>query len=56
MYPQVYDITNAHSFDSVKKWVNEITRFAHPNVHRILVGNKVPIIVNNNLPLKGRFG
>jgi len=39
----VYDITNAHSFDSVKKWVNEITRFAHPNVHRILVGNKVDL-------------
>jgi GTPase SAR1 family protein len=37
---QVYDITDRESFDNVKQWLNEIDRFACPNVNKLLVGNK----------------
>jgi hypothetical protein len=37
---QVYDITDRDSFENVKQWLNEIERFACPNVNKLLVGNK----------------
>jgi Ras-related protein Rab-1A len=37
---QVYDITDRESFENVKQWLNEIERFACPNVNKLLVGNK----------------
>mmetsp|Transcript_8234 Transcript_8234/g.8096 ORF Transcript_8234/g.8096 Transcript_8234/m.8096 type:complete len:205 (-) Transcript_8234:43-657(-) len=36
----VYDVTNRDSFNNVKNWMNEITRYASENVNRLLVGNK----------------
>mmetsp|Transcript_395 Transcript_395/g.423 ORF Transcript_395/g.423 Transcript_395/m.423 type:complete len:207 (-) Transcript_395:34-654(-) len=36
----VYDVTNRESFENVKNWMNEITRYASENVNRLLVGNK----------------
>jgi Ras-related protein Rab-1A len=36
----VYDITDMESFDNVKMWINEITRYAGENVGKMLIGNK----------------
>ncbi|XP_044254599.1 ras-related protein Rab-33B-like [Tribolium madens] len=36
----VYDVTNAASFDSLKKWVEECNRNCLHDIPRILVGNK----------------
>nr|XP_008192110.1 PREDICTED: ras-related protein Rab-33B [Tribolium castaneum] len=36
----VYDVTNAASFDSLKKWVDECNRNCLHDIPRILVGNK----------------
>ncbi|KAJ3658532.1 hypothetical protein Zmor_010266 [Zophobas morio] len=36
----VYDVTNAASFDSLKKWVDECNKNCLHDVPRILVGNK----------------
>ncbi|KAF6214504.1 hypothetical protein GE061_009247 [Apolygus lucorum] len=36
----VYDMTDAESFASLKNWLEEVDRFACPNVSKLLVGNK----------------
>ena len=36
----VYDVTNWHSYDSVKSWLERLRRHAHPNIVIMLVGNK----------------
>lgn len=36
----VYDVTEQDSFNNVKQWLNEIDRYANPNVNKLLVGNK----------------
>lgn len=36
----VYDVTNAASFESLKKWIVESKKHCLPDVPRILVGNK----------------
>ena len=36
----VYDITDRESFDNVKKYLDEIDRYACENVNKLLVGNK----------------
>lgn len=36
----VYDVTNRDSFENIKNWMNEITKYASENVNRLLVGNK----------------
>ena len=36
----VYDITNADSFNNVKRWLTEIDKYARENVNKLLVGNK----------------
>eukprot|EP00792_Barthelona_sp_PAP020_P005569 TRINITY_DN2709_c0_g1_i1.p1 TRINITY_DN2709_c0_g1~~TRINITY_DN2709_c0_g1_i1.p1 ORF type:complete len:232 (+),score=72.38 TRINITY_DN2709_c0_g1_i1:49-696(+) len=37
----VYDITRRHSFESIKKWIEELNQYAAPSVKVLLVGNKV---------------
>lgn len=39
----VYDVTNRDSFQNVKNWMGEITRYASENVNRLLIGNKCDI-------------
>jgi len=36
----VYDITSMDSFNSIKKWLIDVDRFASPNVLKLIVGNK----------------
>eukprot|EP00026_Physarum_polycephalum_P014456 Phypoly_transcript_14970.p1 GENE.Phypoly_transcript_14970~~Phypoly_transcript_14970.p1 ORF type:complete len:211 (+),score=31.22 Phypoly_transcript_14970:200-832(+) len=36
----VYDITSMDSFNSIKKWLVDVERFASPNVLKLIVGNK----------------
>eukprot|EP01087_Luapelamoeba_hula_P008261 TRINITY_DN205_c0_g1_i1.p1 TRINITY_DN205_c0_g1~~TRINITY_DN205_c0_g1_i1.p1 ORF type:complete len:244 (-),score=50.90 TRINITY_DN205_c0_g1_i1:74-706(-) len=36
----VYDITDAKTFESITKWLEEIDAFAGPTVLKLLVGNK----------------
>merc|ERR1712022_81655 len=36
----VYDVTDASSFDSVTRWLQEIKRNVGRDVHKMLVGNK----------------
>ena len=36
----VYDITDKESFNAVKNWVEEVKKFAQPDVWMILIGNK----------------
>jgi len=39
----LFDLTNQTSFDNVKCWLNEIDRYAHPEVNIIIVGNKLDL-------------
>lgn len=36
----VYDITSMESFNSIKKWLVDVERFASPTVLKLIVGNK----------------
>jgi len=36
----VYDITDRKSFDTAKRWLGDIDRYACKNVNKLLVGNK----------------
>ncbi|CAG0916979.1 unnamed protein product [Notodromas monacha] len=37
----VYDVSNQPSFDCLPNWLSEIQQYAHPNVLKALVGNKI---------------
>ncbi|CAH1406197.1 unnamed protein product [Nezara viridula] len=39
----VYDCTDRVSFENLKVWMEEIQRFASPDVNKLLVGNKVDL-------------
>ena len=36
----VYDVTDAESFKNVANWLDDIDRYAAPNVETLLIGNK----------------
>jgi Ras-related protein Rab-1A len=39
----VYDVTNAESFNNVKKWLSEVDSYAPEHVNKILVGAKADL-------------
>ena len=39
----VYDVTHRESFNNVRNWMGEISRYASENVNRLLIGNKCDI-------------
>ena len=39
----VFDVTDKESFEHVKKWFEEIDRYASDKVSKILVGNKIDL-------------
>eukprot|EP01098_Paradermamoeba_levis_P003055 TRINITY_DN1427_c0_g1_i4.p1 TRINITY_DN1427_c0_g1~~TRINITY_DN1427_c0_g1_i4.p1 ORF type:complete len:141 (-),score=31.00 TRINITY_DN1427_c0_g1_i4:15-437(-) len=39
----VYDITDATSFNNVKRWMGEIDRYCCDNIGKLLLGNKVDL-------------
>jgi GTPase SAR1 family protein len=39
----VYDITDLKSFQNIKKWINEIDKYAANDVVKIIVGNKTDL-------------
>jgi len=40
----VYDITSFDTFQNIKKWITEITRYSSPDVQKLLVGNKCDLV------------
>ena len=40
----VYDITNKHSFDVLKKWIEELEEFGPKRLLIAVVGNKIDLI------------
>jgi len=40
----VYDVTDRESFSHVRMWVQEISKYAGPSTHKLLVGNKVDLV------------
>ena len=39
----VYDITNKHSFEVLKKWIDELDEFGPKKLLKALVGNKIDL-------------
>lgn len=48
----VYDLTKDPSFQSVKKWMEEVKEHAEPDIVIMLVGNKLDICEKNPLERK----
>ncbi|KAN0003843.1 hypothetical protein ACTFIZ_010017 [Dictyostelium cf. discoideum] len=40
----VYDVTDQRSFENVPKWIQEIERYAHENITKMVIGNKNDLI------------
>ncbi|KAJ3444486.1 ras-related protein rab-5c [Anaeramoeba flamelloides] len=40
----VYDITSPDTFENSKKWIKELKKLGDPNVHIVLVGNKIDLV------------
>eukprot|EP01084_Bolivina_argentea_P135278 238411_1 len=38
-----YDVTNKESFEDIRQWTFEIDRYAHENVTRLIIGNKIDL-------------
>jgi Ras-related protein Rab-1A len=37
----VYDITNECSFNNISKWLQDVQKYAQPNVLKMIIGNKI---------------
>jgi len=42
----VYDITKHSTFENVKRWISEVKEHTDQNIHIMLVGNKVDLMLN----------
>ena len=40
----VYDVTDKKSFDDIINWLRAIKEHANPNVEKMIIGNKLPVI------------
>lgn len=40
----VYDVTNKSSFDHVRHWFGEVTKYATKNTSKLLIGNKIDMV------------
>lgn len=47
----VYDVTNEDTFFNIQKWMQEIDKYAHENVSRILIANKVDLSEDRKVSL-----
>ena len=48
----MYDITKETSFNSVKKWLEEVKEHSEPDIVIMLVGNKLDICEKNPMERK----
>jgi GTPase SAR1 family protein len=39
----VYDVTNIESFENLKMWMADLTRFSNLNANKIFIGNKTDL-------------
>lgn len=38
-----YDLTKRHTFDSVQRWLDDVKKYAAPNIVQLLIGNKADL-------------
>lgn len=48
----IYDITNQNSFDNIKKWYNEINKYAPNDIKIMLIGNKSDLINDRKIAIE----
>ena len=44
-----YDITKRHTFDNVRRWLDDVKKYAAPNITQILIGINIATIAHSKL-------
>jgi Ras-related protein Rab-1A len=47
-----FDVTNRESFENVKNWIDSIDNHAKPNIHKVLIGNKIDLVDDRKISTK----